>query len=213
MAARASAWPPANLGARERAAFTDIMSAAGAFAAMAFLWLVLPDPAVSVAWAILGIAVSELFGMAGAAVLALTLARVLAFDLSSASRVLSTLPMIAALYWMAYRLRGRIGSIYLWAASATVAALLYQSVAGGLFTVALGLEGLALLGAGFPLRERVLRLQGLSLLLACILKLFVYDLRNLQTMYRILSFIVLGVIMLGVSWIYTRFRERVRRLL
>jgi hypothetical protein len=94
-----------------------------------------------------------------------------------------------------------------------LAALLYGRVSGGLFTVALGLEGLALLGAGFPLRERILRLQGLALLLACILKLFVYDLRNLETMYRILSFIALGLIMLSVSWIYTRFREHIRRLL
>jgi hypothetical protein len=213
MAARATAWPPANLEARERAAFTDIMSASGAFAAMAFLWLILPDPAVSVAWALLGVAVSESFGLAGTAVLALTLARTLTFDLANGERVLSTSPVIAALYWMAYRLRGRIGSAYLWAASATAAALLYASVSGGLFTVALGLEGLALLGAGFGLRERMLRLQGLALLLACILKLFVYDLRNLETMYRILSFIALGLIMLCVSWIYTRFREHVRRLL
>jgi len=32
-------------------------------------------------------------------------------------------------------------------------------------------------------------------------------------MYYILSFIALGLIMLCVSWIYTRFREQVRRLL
>ncbi len=94
-----------------------------------------------------------------------------------------------------------------------MAALLYESVSGGLFTMALGSEGLALLGAGFALRERILRLQGLALLLACILKLFVYDLRNLETTYRILSFIALGIVLLCVSWIYTRFREQARRLL
>jgi hypothetical protein len=94
-----------------------------------------------------------------------------------------------------------------------LAALLYGRVSGGLFTVALGFEGLALLGVGFALRERILRLQGLALLLACILKLFAYDLRHLETMYYILSFIALGLIMLCVSWIYTRFREQVRRLL
>jgi hypothetical protein len=339
MAARAVVWPPANLGAGERAAFADWMNAAGAFAAMVFMWLVLPDPLVTPAWAVLGLAVAEIgvlastaalglgsfelasFELVGAAVLALTLARALTFDVGNATqwnalseRVLSTLPLIAALYWMAYRPAGRIGRAYLWTASATaailiavempgvllplgwmvfsvallaaalrfrvrdlrvqsyvlavlafplaladteppqvwicaamvagfyaaeyltararlagkehhaatmfsllgtclLAALLYGRVSGGLFTVALGFEGLALLGAGFPLRERILRLQGLALLLACILKLFVYDLRNLETMYRILSFIALGLIMLCVSWIYTRFREHIRRLL
>jgi uncharacterized membrane protein len=51
------------------------------------------------------------------------------------------------------------------------------------------------------------------MLLVCILKLFLYDLRNLETIYRILSFVALGLILLGVSWIYTRFRERVSRYL
>jgi uncharacterized membrane protein len=94
-----------------------------------------------------------------------------------------------------------------------VASVLYDQISGSLLTVSLGLEGLALLGVGFGLRERLFRLQGLALLLFCILKLFVYDLRNLETMYRILSFVALGLILLGVSWIYTRFREHVKKLL
>jgi uncharacterized membrane protein len=75
------------------------------------------------------------------------------------------------------------------------------------------MEGVALLVSGFPLRDRVLRLSGLALLLACILKLFVWDLRHLETLPRILSFLVLGLLLVAVSWIYTRFRERVQRYL
>jgi uncharacterized membrane protein len=75
------------------------------------------------------------------------------------------------------------------------------------------MEGVALLASGFPLRDRVLRLSGLALLLACILKLFVWDLRHLETLPRILSFLVLGLFLVAVSWIYTRFRERVQRYL
>jgi uncharacterized membrane protein len=82
-----------------------------------------------------------------------------------------------------------------------------------MLTVAWGIEGLILLGAGFALRDRLHRLQGLALLLVCSLKLFFYDLRNLDTPYRILSFIVLGIILLCVSWTYSRFREQVRRIL
>jgi uncharacterized membrane protein len=43
--------------------------------------------------------------------------------------------------------------------------------------------------------------------------LFLYDLRNLETLYRILSFVALGLILLSVSWIYSRFREQVEKLL
>jgi uncharacterized membrane protein len=91
--------------------------------------------------------------------------------------------------------------------------LLYYRISGSLLTVACGMEGVILLSSGFPLRDRVLRISGLALLLACILKLFVWDLRHLETLPRIFSFIVLGVILLGVSWIYTRFRERVAKFL
>ena len=91
--------------------------------------------------------------------------------------------------------------------------LLYYRISGSLLTMACGAEGVILLASGFPLRDRVLRISGLALLLACILKLFVCDLRHLETLPRIFSFIVLGVILLGVSWIYTRFRERVAKFL
>ncbi len=98
-------------------------------------------------------------------------------------------------------------------ATALLALLIFYEVSGSLLTVAWGLEGLLVLVAGFPTRERVLRLSGLVLFTFCVVKLFAYDLRALDTPNRILSFIVLGVLLLGVSWIYTRFRERIRRYL
>ena len=98
-------------------------------------------------------------------------------------------------------------------ATALMGAVLYNAVSGSVLTVAWGLEGLVLLSAGFALRDRIFRLQGLGMVLGCTLKLFLRDLRNLETPFRILSFIVLGLILLGVSWIYSRFREQVRRIL
>lgn len=92
-------------------------------------------------------------------------------------------------------------------------AFLWAQVSGKVLTMALGLEGLSLLAIGFPLRDRALRLPGLALLLGCVCKLFLYDLRNLESVYRTLSFIALGAILVGVSWIYTRFRDRLRRYL
>jgi hypothetical protein len=91
--------------------------------------------------------------------------------------------------------------------------LIFHEVSGAWLTVAWGLEGVALLIAGFALRERSLRLSGLALLAICILKLFAYDLRELETLYRILSFAVLGFLLLCVSWTYTRFQEQLRRYL
>jgi uncharacterized membrane protein len=94
-----------------------------------------------------------------------------------------------------------------------VAELLWLQVSGSVLTVAWGVQGAVLLAAGFPLRDRVLRISGLALLLTCILKLFLWDLRELEIIARIISFLVLGLILVGVSWVYTRFRERVARYL
>ncbi len=98
-------------------------------------------------------------------------------------------------------------------ATLLLAILLFHEVSGGALTMAWGAEALALLGAGFPLRDRVQRLSGLALFMLCVLKLFLYDLRELETVNRILSFIVLGLILVGVSWMYTRFRDRIQRYL
>jgi hypothetical protein len=99
------------------------------------------------------------------------------------------------------------------AATGLITALLFHEVSGQLLTVALGLEGAVLLVAGFILKERSYRLSGLLLFFFCVGKLFAYDLRELETANRILSFIVLGLVLLGASWVYARFREKLRRLL
>jgi uncharacterized membrane protein len=109
--------------------------------------------------------------------------------------------------------RGRPAPVFSLLATTLLTLLLYYRISGSLLTMACGIQGVILLASGFPLRDRVLRISGLTLLLACILKLFVWDLRHLETLPRIFSFIVLGVILLGVSWIYTRFRERVAKFL
>jgi hypothetical protein len=98
-------------------------------------------------------------------------------------------------------------------ATVLLSALLFYEVSGSLLTVAWGVEGIALLLAGFPLRERSLRLAGLALFFFCIGKLFIYDLSKLDTGYRILSFGVLGLLLVGASWVYTRFREQLKQLL
>ncbi|HXP87361.1 MAG TPA: DUF2339 domain-containing protein [Bryobacteraceae bacterium] len=104
-------------------------------------------------------------------------------------------------------------ALYSMLAAVLLAVLLYYEVSGEMLTMAWGVEALALLGAGFPLRDRLQRLSGLSLFLICVLKLFLYDLRQLETINRILSFIVLGALLVGVSWMYTRFRDRLQQYL
>ena len=104
------------------------------------------------------------------------------FDLSL-SRLSVSIPIVAMLYVASVILRQdtdqRASRCFSLAATQLLAAVLYFSVSGHMLTVAWGVEGLLLLGAGFGARDRWPRLQGLGLLLLCTLKLFLYDLRNL----------------------------------
>jgi uncharacterized membrane protein len=90
--------------------------------------------------------------------------------------------------------------------TALLAWLVAEEAEPSQITLVWGLVGIALFGLGFPARERALRLAGLGMLAGCVLQLFVYDLSELDAVPRILSFVVLGLVLLGVSWGYTRKR-------
>jgi hypothetical protein len=96
-------------------------------------------------------------------------------------------------------------------ASLLLAILLYYEVQGNLLTVAWTLEGLGLMAAGFLIRIRTFRLSGLGLFGACLFKVFLIDLRGVEIVYRIFSFIILGFILLLVSFGYTKYKDIIRR--
>lgn len=64
-----------------------------------------------------------------------------------------------------------------------------------------------LTGVGMVKRIRGARILGILLLGATIFKVFWVDLSELQTFYRIISFIVLGLLLLAVSYGYNRFKN------
>jgi len=67
--------------------------------------------------------------------------------------------------------------------------------------------GGVLLWLGFARRSRAIRVGAILMLGLSILKVFLYDLSYLEQPYRIISFIVLGVLLLGASYVYTRFKD------
>jgi uncharacterized membrane protein len=66
------------------------------------------------------------------------------------------------------------------------------------------LLGAILLAAGFARRSAFLRWQGLILLAVSVGKVFLVDMNALSQGYRILSFLGLGALLLGVSFVYQR---------
>ena len=66
--------------------------------------------------------------------------------------------------------------------------------------------GLAALVAGLVRDDRRLRIGGLVLLGAAVVKVFLYDLAELESIYRVLSFIALGLLLLAAAFAYQRMR-------
>src|SRR5438270_7427426 len=64
--------------------------------------------------------------------------------------------------------------------------------------------GAILMVIGFWRRSAFVRWQGLLLIAATIVKVFVYDVSQLDRGYRILSFIGLGILLLAISFAYQR---------
>ena len=70
------------------------------------------------------------------------------------------------------------------------------------------LYGAGLLLVGRVRRVRLLRLMALALLSLTTLKVFFWDLSSLDRVYRIISFVVLGAILLAVSYLYQKSQQR-----
>jgi uncharacterized membrane protein len=69
-----------------------------------------------------------------------------------------------------------------------------------------GVVGVAALFAGLRRQSMRVRVGALALLLVTVLKVFVYDLSTLTSIYRVASFFVLGILLLGGAFAYQRLR-------
>lgn len=198
----------------------EALGIAGSVAASYFLaqaaFDLLPSAWVAPAWAALALGTLAIgWRWQGYILAALAFVRCWAMNFDAPQWFVTSAATIACLFAAQFlSARGGRARLYLSVlATALATALIGDRASGSVLTVAWGTEGAVLLAAGFPLRDRVLRISGLALLFLCIFKLFLWDLRQLDTLPRIFSFLVLGLILVGVSWVYTRFREYVARYL
>lgn len=86
--------------------------------------------------------------------------------------------------------------------------ILALELKGGLISAAWAIEAIAILIAGFRYELSFVRKIGIGLLLLTIVKVFIFDLAGLETLYRIMSFMVLGAILMGASFLYSKYKDR-----
>src|SRR3974377_2607684 len=64
--------------------------------------------------------------------------------------------------------------------------------------------GVTLLAVGVRLRSQALRLASAAVVTLAVLKVFLVDMQGLTGLYQALSFIGLGIVLLGIGWLYQR---------
>jgi uncharacterized membrane protein len=67
----------------------------------------------------------------------------------------------------------------------------------------------ALVVVGFQRNQVRLRQCALGLFAVTVLKVFIVDLARVSTPFRIVSFIMLGLMLIGASYLYYRYREHI----
>ena len=103
--------------------------------------------------------------------------------------------------------------IYFFLPMIIVTWLILNEVTQGRVTIGWGIEALAAFLFALIVGERSFRLAGLGLLLVCVAKIVVLDVWRQERADRFITFIILGVALLLVSYLYTRYSEAIRRYL
>ncbi len=79
-----------------------------------------------------------------------------------------------------------------------------------LLSIFWAITGLAFLAYGLIRDRELLRLGGFGLLVVALVKVFTYDLSTLDSIYRVLSLVVLGLLLLISAYTYQRMKSRQR---
>jgi uncharacterized membrane protein len=103
--------------------------------------------------------------------------------------------------------------IYFFLPMILVTWLILNEVTQGRVTIGWGIEAVAAFLFALIVGERSFRLAGLGLLLVCVAKIVVLDVWRQERSDRFITFIILGMALLLVSYLYTRYSEAIRRYL
>jgi uncharacterized membrane protein len=132
------------------------------------------------------------------------------------------LPLLLAgqhLLFLRYSRRDLTGRTWFcggFAAGAVVTAIgylthrLWQTPGGFYLTAGWSLLAFAIFILGMLLRERIYRFSGLGLITLALAKIVILDVWGLELAYRIISFMVLGLVLLFIGFVYTRYQDKIR---
>ncbi len=135
----------------------------------------------------------------------------------SSTRLFSFAAAIAVMYTIAWFHKDEEKDLIYkrYSVAGTILAILLVIVEASDFWISVwwSIIALAVMVAGFYLNRKILRMQGMVIFAMTIFKVFLYDTRNLETLFRTISYMVLGLVLLLVSFIYSRYKEKIREII
>lgn len=87
------------------------------------------------------------------------------------------------------------------------------SASGFYLTASWSALAFACIGGGVLLREKIYRWAGLGILGTALGRIVLFDVWKLETFYRVLSFMALGVVLVVLGFIYNKYQEKIREWL
>lgn len=115
-----------------------------------------------------------------------------------ASAALHVIALVLLLIWINMSVRQFFHGTYLGAGELTNAEMYAYSIAWALL-------GMVLLVVGIQLRSALLRYAALVVMFLTVIKVFLLDTSSLEDLWRVVSFLGLGLSLLLLAWLYRRF--------
>lgn len=142
-------------------------------------------------------------------------------NLLGSTRLISAIVTVACFYIIAYLLKRFnedrtdeiFHNIFSWVATGISFLLVALELKQYWISIGWSLIALTILTFGFTFKDKQLRLQGIVLFFIAILKVFAFDSQNFEPVYKIISFIVLGIILLATSFAYTKYKDRLKEII
>ncbi|HLH55159.1 MAG TPA: DUF2339 domain-containing protein [Verrucomicrobiae bacterium] len=103
-----------------------------------------------------------------------------------------------------------VGSLSVWL---FVSRWVLELASGFYLTAAWSLLALAMFTAGMLLRERMYRWTGLGILACALGRVVIFDVWKLEKVYTILSFMALGIVLLVLGFVYSKYQEKIKEWL
>jgi len=121
--------------------------------------------------------------------------------------------ILIRVYKDSHSLESVVNEIYTWAAALLSFILILLEFNDFWVSIGWAFFAFLILILGFILEAKAMRLQAIIIFGITLLKVFLYDTWGLPTPYKVASYMILGVILLSVSFIYSKYKDAIKKAL